>query len=58
MGGRFELSGIKVGGMTVNLRVKGAGEQIVLCSIDGRKVANTVIPIDDRLHDVEITIKQ
>lgn len=56
LGGRFDLTGLKVGEMTINLHVRGNGETVTACRIDGQTRETAEIAIDRENHDVEIQL--
>jgi len=56
LGERFELSGLTIGDMTVNLRVSGNGETIASCRIDGDAAAEATLDVDEGCHTVEIAL--
>lgn len=57
LGGRFELTGLKVGGMTVNLHVRGNGEAIERCVVDGHETQEALMDLDDGEHEVDIDLR-
>ena len=57
LGDRLELSGLKVGDMTINLHIRGNGEAIERCIIDGKESGEAVVAVDGATHEVEICLR-
>lgn len=54
LGDRLDLTGLKIGRMTINLRLRGNGETIARCLIDGDEAGRPVLDVARGEHDVEI----
>lgn len=57
LGGRFDLSGLRIGGMTINLQVRGSGETVARCLIDGAEAEPTFAVPGTGEHAVEIHLR-
>lgn len=57
LGDRFDLTGLKVGEKIINLRVRGNGENVERCRVDGKEVKETCFAHDQGVHEVEIHLK-
>lgn len=56
-GDRFDLTGLKIGAMTINLRLRGNGEEIARCTIDGAESKQAISEVDNGVHEIEIHLK-
>lgn len=56
LGDRLDLTGIKIGGMTINLHIRGNGETVKSCGIDGENASQASLPVDGEKHDIEILL--
>ncbi len=54
LGDRFDLNGLKIGEMTINLRLRGNGENIARCLLDGNEIPRPSLDVAPGEHDVEI----
>ena len=57
LGNRFEISELKLGKMDVNLRIRGNGEKIASCFIDGKESQRAELDMGGGKHAVEITLR-
>lgn len=54
LGTTFELKGLKVAGMTIDLCIKGNGDKIASCRIDGQETGQAMLKADGAVHAIEI----
>jgi glycogen debranching enzyme len=54
LGDRLDLDGLKIGEMTVNLRIRGNGERVERCTVDGEDVDCPSLDVAAGEHVVEI----
>jgi glycogen debranching enzyme len=54
LGDRLDLTGLKVGEMTINLHIRGNGENIEKCVLDGDEASGAVIDVVAGVREVEI----
>ena len=62
MGERFELTGLKIGAMTINLCIHGNGETIEKCLINGKPMDSSLsrraeLEISPGVHELEIHLR-
>jgi glycogen debranching enzyme len=56
LGDRLDLTGLKVGGMTINLHIRGNGEIIESCKIDGKECEQAVLKVETGERKVEVQL--
>ncbi len=57
LGDRLDLTGFKVGATTIDLKIRGNGDSVAACFIDGVPADDAVLTADGKPHKVELTLK-
>lgn len=56
LGDRLDLTGLRVGEMTMNLHLRGNGKEMKKCTIDGSDTEQAVVDVMPGVHEIEITL--
>jgi len=56
LGDRLDLDGLKIGGMTINLRLRGNGERVERCTVDGSEADSPSLDVAPGERVVEIRL--
>lgn len=56
LGDRLDLTGLRVGKMRIDLKVRGNGETVTSCRIDGKACEAVLLNVDEGAHEVEVVL--
>jgi len=58
LGGRFDVSGLRIGDLKLNVHIRGAGQKVVSCSVDDVVVDKPVVRVEEAIRTIEITLDE